>query len=282
MSIAVSRESRESGVTGFFARKFTWRWAALMNGFKDAIAYRGEFLIEIAGSAIVPVLIQLLLWYSIFKTGGHSEFAGKTYQELLLYTWVSALFSQVRGGNLDFELAEMIRTGTLSQYLLKPVSVLEFVFYRGAAVKLLVALVGLVAGIVVALVFGLSYWHILAGMLIAWMGHVIHYQISSVVASAAFAWEEAYGVLMVKNLVISLLSGELIPLYLVPEQYSWIWKSTPFYLYVYGPTQIATGAWGWAEFTQQVWFGLAWFVAGWILLRLTWGLGIRKYSSLGN
>ena len=44
------------------------------------------------------------------------------------YTWVSALFSQVRGGNLDFELAEMIRTGTLSQYLLRPVSVLEFGF----------------------------------------------------------------------------------------------------------------------------------------------------------
>jgi ABC-type uncharacterized transport system permease subunit len=62
----------------------------------------------------------------------------------------------------------------------------------------------------------------------------------------------------------------------------WIWKSTPFYLYVYMPVQFALGNVSAHEFLAQCGIALLWLGAGWGLIRLTWGLGIRRYLSLGG
>lgn len=261
---------------------FGWRWAALKNGVLDSMAYRFEFLLQIVGSAIAPLLMQLLLWNAIYSQSGSTEFAGMSFRDMIHYTFASVLFSQVRGGDLDFELAEMVRTGTLSSFLLRPVSVIEFVYLRGSGPKFLVALVFLLIGAGLSIATGGSIGRLLGAMLLALMGNIIHFQISAALAAVSFYWEEAYGVLMVKNMVTSLLSGELIPLFLVPEKYAWIWKSTPFYLYVYGPAQYTLGNWTHAQFLQSVLIAGLWILGGGVLIRVSWGLGMKKYLSVGN
>src|SRR3954468_2519260 len=136
--------------------KLQWRLAALKNGFQDATAYRLEFLFEILGSAFVPAAIQSVLWYAIFKTGGATEVNGMSYTQMIHYTLISLLFTQVRGGDHDFELQEMIRSGQLSNYLLRPVGVVEFVYLRGVAPRLFIAGCALTLGMTVGAYFGIS------------------------------------------------------------------------------------------------------------------------------
>jgi ABC-2 type transport system permease protein len=262
--------------------KLAWRLAAIKNGFQDATAYRWEFFAEVMGSALVPAAIQWVLWYALFKVGGAQTVAGMDYHSLLNYTLVSLLFTQVRGGDHDFELQEMVRSGQLSNYLLRPVGVVEFVYIRGVAPKLLIAGFCLAVGIVAGAFVGLSPVRMLGAMFMALIGNVIHYQIGAALATTAFLWEEAYSILMVKNMAVSLLSGELIPLNLFPPSMQWIWKSTPFYLYVYGPTQFALGHWTYAQFAQQLAIAGVWVFVAWGAIRVTWGLGMRRYLSLGG
>jgi ABC-2 type transport system permease protein len=256
--------------------------AALRNGFQDATAYRLEFLLEVLGAAFVPAAIQWLLWYALFKIGGAQSIAGMTYEAAVSYTLMSLLFTQIRGGDHDFELAEMIRSGQLSNYLLRPVGVVEFVYIRGAAPKIFIASIALAVGIAAGLWFGLSPLRLIGAMGLALVGNVIHYQISAAIAATAFLWEEAYSMLMVKNMVVSLLCGELIPLNLFPQSMQWIWKVTPFYLYVYGPTEYALGRWSDLEFARQCGIACLWLCVGWMLIRITWGSGTKHYTSLGG
>lgn len=262
--------------------KLEWRVAALTNGFKDAVAYRLEFLFEILGSAFVPAAIQSVLWYAIFKTGGATQVNGMDYSQMIHYTLISLLFTQVRGGDHDFELQEMIRSGQLSNYLLRPVGVVEFVYIRGAAPRLLIAGIGLLGGLVLCPILGLQPHRIIGAMLMAFVGNIIHYQIGAALATTAFLWEEAFSILMVKNMLVSLLSGELVPLNLFPESFSWVWKSTPFYLYVFGPTQYALGHWSDLQFLQNMGIACLWLIVGALLIRGTWGVGIKRYLSLGG
>ncbi len=262
--------------------KFQWRFAALRNGFQDATAYRIEFLFEILGSAVVPAAIQTVLWYALFKIGGASEIAGMSYEQMVHYTIVSLLFTQIRGGDHDFELSEMIRSGQLSNYLLRPVGVVEFVYIRGVAPRLLVAGICLGMGLLIAPWLGLNPLRIVGAMGMAFIGNIIHYQIGAALATAAFLWEEAYSMLMVKNMLVSLLSGELLPLTLFPASMAWIWKSTPFYLYVFGPTQYALGNWSHEVFIQQLGIACLWLAFGFVAIRVSWSLGIRRYLSLGG
>lgn len=262
--------------------RIQWRWAALKNGFQDATSYRWEFLFEVLGSMIVPAAIQWVLWYALFKIGGKQEVGGMTYSDMLAYTFTSLLFTQIRGGNHDFELAEMIREGSLSNYLLRPVGAVEFVYIRGVAPKIFIASVCLVIGMIAASFVGLSPWRMLGSMGLALLGNIIHYQVGASLATASFYWEESYAVLMVKNMVVQILSGELIPLNLFPEHLQWIWKSTPFYLYVFGPTQYALGRWSNAEFIHAVGIGFLWLIGFSIIIKLSWKIGIKKYLSLGG
>lgn len=144
-----------------------WRWAALKNGLRDATVYRVEFLFEILGSALVPAMIQWVLWYALFQIGGATEVAGMTYVELIHYTWVSILFTQIRGGDHDFELQEMIRSGQLSNYLLKPVSVVEFVYIRGVAPKIFIAGISLGIGMTAGYWVGVSPERMMGAMFLA-------------------------------------------------------------------------------------------------------------------
>jgi ABC-2 type transport system permease protein len=262
--------------------RIEWRTAALKNGFLDAAAYRWEFLFEILGSAFVPAAIQLVIWHAMFTVNGAQTVGGMTYGQAIQYTLVSMMFTQVRGGNHDFELQEMIRSGGLSNYLLRPIGVVEFVYLRGIAPKIFTAAFALVIGAVVGWMFGLSPLNLLVAMFFAFAGNIIHYQISAALAATAFAWEEAYSILMVKNMLVSLLSGELIPLNLFPASFAWIWQWSPFYLYVYAPTRIASGEWPLSSLGPHLAWAAVWLLAGWLAIKATWGFGIRKYLSLGG
>ncbi|MGK5086660.1 ABC-2 family transporter protein [Bdellovibrionota bacterium FG-2] len=259
-----------------------WRWAALRNGLQDATAYRIEFLFEFVGSAFVPATVQWIVWYALFQLGGATTVAGMTYVDMIQYTLMSVLFTQIRGGDQDFELQEMIRTGQLSNYLLRPVGVVEFVFIRGLAPKIFIAGFCLLIGFAISLFFPFSAARMVGAMLLALMGNIIHYQIGAALSTVAFYWEEAFAMLMVKNLIVSLLSGEKIPLNLIPAAYSWIWKSTPFYLYVFAPTQFALGRTSVSQFISELLLALVWIIACWGLIRLTWGFSIKRYLSLGG
>jgi ABC-type uncharacterized transport system permease subunit len=276
--------------TSFFSLwQIQWRLATIRNGMRDALAYRGDFLVGLLSSAVIPVGIQLILWYSIFHTGDNgggqgniSTFGGMSYSQLLAYTWTTLLFSQVRGGDYDFALIEMIRTGTLSNYLLKPVGVVEFTFLQGFGEKLITAMICFVIGCIATLFTPLTITNLILGMILAILGNLIAYLFGALLAAMAFYWENAFAILMVKNLVVSLLSGELIPLTIVPAKFTWIWQSTPFYLFVYGPAQVALGKWDHWMWAHQMMIGFAWLFGFWLAMKLLWTYSIHRYQGIGG
>jgi ABC-2 type transport system permease protein len=263
--------------------RIQWRIAALKNGFQDATAYRFEFFLEVFGAAFVPAAIQWVLWYALFKLGHQELIGGLTYEQMLAYTFVSILFTQIRGGDHDFELVEMIRSGGLSNYLLRPTGVVEFVYIRGLAPKLFISGVCLAIGILASFFTdAVSAPRMILAIGLAGLGNIIAYQIGAIIATLAFLWEEAYSMLMVKNMIVQILCGELLPLSLFPASMTWMWKSLPFYLYVYGPAQYALGRWSNAEFVNAVGVAFVWIFGLWALVQLSWKMSIKRYLSLGG
>jgi ABC-2 type transport system permease protein len=258
-----------------------WKLAAFKNGLLDAMAYRWEFLLNIFASAAGPLITQLVIWGALFKQSG-GNFGGVTHHEMIMYAVASVLFSQVRGGDLDFELAELIRSGQLSNYMLRPVGVIEFIFIRGSSPRFFIAFLCFLLGLIFVSVTGQNPARLCGAIGLALMGNLIHFQIGATLATTSFLWEESYSVLMVKNMIVSLLSGELFPLFLFPEKWSWIYKITPFYLYVYGPAQYTIGKWSHEQFVHGLGMALLWLMASALAMQGAWKLGYRRYLSIGG
>lgn len=259
-----------------------WRIAAFKNGVIDNIAYPINFFFELLGELLIPAAIQWILWYSIFKMGGQQTAGGHTYSELMTYTWTSLLFTQIRGGNQDFQIAEKIRNGSLSNYLVRPVGMVEFTYIQTLAPKFFVLVLSLSIGMVASFFFHLDPLRILGAVAMATVGNLIHFLLSASLATVAFYWEEAYAVLIVKNMMVQFLSGELLPLNLFPDQWTWIWKSLPFYIYVYSPTQFVLGRMSWGEYLHQMGIALIWLGVARLILHFAWNRGIKHYESVGG
>jgi ABC-type uncharacterized transport system permease subunit len=210
-------------------------------------------LIEQFGNKVIATACDVSVYQQVQDVFGlaESQIGGMSFADLMNYTLASVLFSQIRGGNHDFELAEMIRSGQLSQYLLRPINCIEFVYVRGVAPKIFLAALCLCIGLIVSIWTEISPLRMIGAMGLALIGNVIHYLIGAALAAAAFYWEEAYSILMVKNMIVGILCGDLIPLSLFPPSMTWLWKYTPFYLYVYGPAQYALGKWSHQEFLHH-------------------------------
>lgn len=248
--------------------------------------YRFEFFNSLTVSIMVPVMIQLALWQSIFSDPQTTTIAGQTYPQFLQYTLVSVLFFQIRGGDHDFELAELIRTGGLSQYLLRPIGFLRYFYCQAIGSKIIVLLVCLVCALIAhsyADAFkNTSLLSIFLGFTLALLGNVIHYLLSCLLTVVAFYWEEATSLLMAKNLVTSVLCGEIIPLALFPQKYLSVMEYLPFHLYVYTPTQIANQAIASTQILQMFAVAIVWIVILSILLNFAFNTGLKRYQSLGN
>ncbi len=259
-----------------------WRLSTLRNGIQDSLAYRWDFFLRLFGSALVPAIVQFTLWYSAFKLGSAETLGGNTYAELVAYTATSMLFSQLRTGDQDFTIDDMIRTGTFSAALLRPVRPLEFIYLRSMGEKLSVMILASLIAITASIFTSMHFSHFLQGLGIAILGNIIHFQIGCAVVTLAFYWEQSYAAIMTKNIIVSLLSGEMIPLHFFPENLTWLWKGLPFYLYIYGPTQIALGRWTGGDVTHQLWIALAWIAGLGLLVRMLWSYSIRRYQALGG
>jgi len=259
-----------------------WAFTSLKNGLLDAMAYRFEFLSRVFGEAITHMGVQWILWYGLFKIEGHTTIAGQTYDQMLAYTMGSLLFSQIRGGDPDYEVAEMIRSGSLSNYLVRPISPVGYVYFETLGAKLLVLIFSLALGLLGALLQHLSISHLFLAIGLALLGNLIHFFLSVALSCVAFYWEEAYALLMVKNMAIQILCGELIPLFLFPEHILGFVMKLPFQLYVFAPTQIFLGRYSNQEILSCylngfLWLGLAYAIYVW-----AWSKGIKRYLALGG
>ncbi|HVY49889.1 MAG TPA: hypothetical protein VHB21_28535, partial [Minicystis sp.] len=90
--------------------------ALLRVGFAEAVAYRAEMVVWLL-TTTMP-LVSLALWSAVADAGPVGRFDQRRFGAYFLAT---LLVRQLTGSWLVWELNQEIRTGTLSQRLLKPI-----------------------------------------------------------------------------------------------------------------------------------------------------------------
>ena len=86
--------------------------------------------------------------------------------------------------------------------------------------------------------------------------------------------------LMIKNNLISLITGSIIPLVLFPEAVVNIMKALPFYYVVYLPSMLLTGM-NQEEAVSGLLVIAVWCVVMQVVIDTTWNQYIRKYDGVG-
>jgi ABC-2 type transport system permease protein len=266
-------------------RKYT---NILRASLKERMAYRGDFLL---GTILrfLPMVTTILLWKAVYEGSGKPTQAGFTYSEMIAYlllTHISRMFSSMP--NLAGGIARDIREGTLKRYLIQPVDLIGYLISYRVAHK--------VAYIVTsALPYGLLFWlcrsyfdrfpdpaTFCVYLLSLVLAFLVGFFFEVCVGMVGFWFLEVTSLLYIVMTMNFFISGQMLPINLLPEPWFTILKWLPFQYMAYFPAMVFLGKLqGW----DLVWglMGEAGWAFGFLLLaRFLYNRGLKRYGAYGG
>ncbi len=193
---------------------------------------------------LLQVICVLFLWISVFKNspeGLNSVINGFSFKEMITYTVFINIFNFVAfSNNTIWMINDEIKDGTIAMSFIKPISYrIRFVFINLGSVFVQILILGVPCFIIVYIIFScLGYIYIasISTLLI----HILLFIISLLIATLlndainyifgilCFYTSSGFGINQIKNVIISFLSGSLIPLSFFPGIFSKIVSYLPF------------------------------------------------------
>jgi ABC-2 type transport system permease protein len=269
----------------------TW-WTILRISLEERLVYRGDFALGTL-MRFLPLVTQIFLWGAIFEavrdTTGSETVAGYTYGDMVAYyllTQISRAFSSMPG--LATSIALQIRNGEIKKYLVQPVDLISFLLLGRVAHKVVYYVVA--AG-PFALVFFLCRgffpgWPdvvtLLAFLASLVMSFLIGFFMEATLGMVGFWFLEVSSLLFVYMLFSFFLSGHMFPIDMLPGQWATVVRALPLEYLAYFPAAVFLGKLQGADLAWGLALEAFWVVFFILLCRLTFHLGVKRYSGYGG
>lgn len=229
--------------------------------FLTMLAYRVNYYSGIAVYAI-NIGSYYFIWNAVY--GENESLGGMTALQMSSYVAVSWMARAFYFNNLDREIANEIKDGSVAIQMIRPYHYVLVKMMQGLGEGLFRLLLFSIPGmVVVALVFPIQFpsdpgvWAAFAVMLV--FSFFINSQINILTGLFAFFLENNEGLMRMKRVAVDLFSGLIIPLTFFPGWAETVLKALPFQAITYLPASVfvgnATGqAIGQALLVQVIWF----------------------------
>ncbi|REK74885.1 ABC transporter permease [Paenibacillus paeoniae] len=236
------------------------------------LAYRVNYYSGIIIYAI-NIGAYYFLWQAIY--GSQDTLAGFTVAQMTTYIAVSWMARAFYFNNLDREIANEIRDGSVAVQLIRPYNYLFVKMMQGFGEGLFRLLLFMVPGLfIVCLIFPVSLptdpkvWLIYLVML--FLSFLINSQINIMTGLFAFFVENNEGMMRMKRVMVDLFSGVVVPIAFFPGWLSGIMEWLPFQAITYLPSSFFTGRTPLEEAGSVILLQLFWFLLLLIPIWLTW------------
>jgi viologen exporter family transport system permease protein len=250
---------------------------------QELLVYRVAVLIWVVWS-LLQIYLLSVFWTAVY--GGVGAVAGVTLPGMLTYAVLSTVQLNFVQTGISWYVQQRVRDGNIVMDLLRPVSFFgsRFAYDLGglAGNLTIAALTALLAGLFVPLQPPVSIAMAGAYLVSLLLSYSLHFLLMALLACTAFWFTELQGVSAVFWLVLSLLSGAVVPLWFLPPFFQQLSSWLPFQGLVYVPVAIyigrLTGGAVWLALLQQViWIGVLSAV-----LALVWRAALRRLVVQGG
>lgn len=218
------------------------------NTLKQQMAYKGAFYLFILVS-LFGSFINYYLWMAIYGSSGTGTLGGLTQDEMIVYVFMSYITSSVVMISIATDIGYDVVKGTVAMNLIKPID------YRMSLISMASGTMlyrFLIPGVFIWI--GLEIYKVtVLGLAAVTVSRVLLYLLSCVMSfliyvlfdfcfgMLAFFTTYIFGLQMIKQALMSFLTGQLIPISFFPEAVQRVFDYLPFSSMVYTPVMIYLG-----------------------------------------
>ncbi|MCB0358119.1 MAG: ABC-2 family transporter protein [Bdellovibrionales bacterium] len=261
--------------------------AFIRNAFLNMLAYRLRYVTGIL-TYLLLVSVQYFIWQAVYAgRAGEASVNGYSLSQMITYVSIGWIARSFYHSNIDYEIDELVRSGQISIYLLRPVNfqlmLLAHAFgeslFRISCFSAPIAVVILVAFPVLPPdgvgPFGLF-------CLSTVLGFVVLAQVNFLTGLVAFSVKSIQGIMRAKYYLIQLFSGLLLPLPFFPAWAESILSVLPFKAIAFIPLQFYLGKVPQDEVLATLASQAAWIGALWLLGLWGWSRAVDRLTLQGG
>ena len=255
-------------------------------GIIESLQFRLSMLVMVAGNLLYLIVIYFL-WKAIYASADSDVVNGMTFSDTLIYlVLATALFNFMEMYTV-WQVGRDIQSGKIVLDLVKPMDYRRYIFwsFSGAFVTNFFCTF-LPTFIVVAIVtngaihMGLNLLYFAVSVVLAIM---VNFSIDFIVATICLYTESIWGINMMKQVIVLLLSGATVPLAFFPDMLRNVVDHLPFQAIYNAPlTLLLDGDPDMKDVCITLGTQLAWCVGMFIVSKLFWKHSIKQITVNGG
>ena len=261
----------------------------MRSGFQTVLAYRGAIMLWFFGAMISAVLMGLV-WWAIYSFSPEQEIAGYLFPQMLMYVVLSAVVGEAIYTDTMGQINEDVKWGLIGMRLMKPINYrvqLGFTAMGSFLARLLIIGVPVITVGTIVVVFGfglhgIEWYNILLFLPATALSAIMYDTFGFLFGQLAFRTQAMFGVASMSQLVISFLSGGVVPIALFPAWAGSALYYTPFPTIVSLPVRIFLGQVGWSEMLIGFAVSVGWIIVLNVLAHLAYKSSVRHVVVFGG
>lgn len=255
-------------------------------GIIESLQFRLGTVVMILGNLLYLIVVYFL-WKAIFASAGTDVVNGMTFSDTLIYLVLATALFNFMEMYAVWEIGRNIQSGKIVLDLLKPMEYRRYLFwsYSGTFVTQFF-FTFLPTFIIVAIVthgaitFGVNLVFFVISVV---MAVTINYSIDFLVGTICLYTESIWGINIMKQVIVLLLSGATIPIAFFPEPLKTIVYCLPFQSIYNAPLTLLLDGSPRLE-TTLITLGtqLIWCIVMTVLSKLFWKVSLRQITVNGG
>ncbi|MCR4899960.1 MAG: hypothetical protein K5907_03995 [Treponema sp.] len=257
-------------------------------GMMEKLHYRLGTFVTLFGNLVYLVLVYFL-WKAIYASSGTDVVNGMTLNDTLVYLVLATALFNFLEVFLIWDMSREIQSGAIVLKLLKPMSFRGYSFWSCFGENVISFFLTFVPTFVIINI--LTHGRIALGVNLAFfavsvlMALVLNFSVDMLVATICLYTESTWGINMVKECIVLLLSGASIPLAFFPEGLRRVVQYLPFRCIYDTPLSVLLCKEGFTPGTGlgfSLLLQLAWCVALGVAGVVFWNISLKKITVNGG
>lgn len=260
-----------------------WRQTAF-SAFSRIIAYRGNLILQVLGPALVFYTIKVQLFRSFYASSSEGVIGGYSLEGMLAYQFYTLIVMLIAQSYNSMALAEDIRLGRISAYLIYPFDFLSFHFASFLAFQ---TVQFLIVGFTLTLAWSFTWIpdlnpRLLAqGYLLCLLAGILWFSLQYLIGVVAFWLEETWVLRVLLMNLSAFLSGAIMPLTFFPQAWQEMVQYSFFPYLTSWPVKAFLEVLPLSELLSIASLLILWTVVIIALGQYTFKRGLRLYTAAG-
>lgn len=253
---------------------------------KKRAAYVASFWLKMIVPPLAQVGVAFFLWGAIYESTGQTSIGNYTFAQMIFYYILVSCVYQMTRPDMGSMLRE-IYEGTLTKFLVYPVSFISFKLSAHAAHMTLVALQLLFGIGVYSIFFNISdaisatSVEIILSLFALLIAGYLFFMIMACLELLSFWLESAWALCIMLEFIVNLFGGKILPLDLFPTWLQSVTDVLPFRYLVSFPVEVLQGHVPENQLLVSFVIALGWCAVFSITAKMIWEKGSYQYSGTG-